>query len=590
MLVTYLYALPLWFVSLDMVLGILLWGHHASQKLKKWQTANALLIAVAVFGVLWVTLLNRRGPVESYVVLEPFHSLEVAKVQPEMYRELLMNGLLFYPLGLTLSNTWPRKWKTGLRVGLTVAVGMLLSIGVEYTQYRFSMGVSETDDVITNTLGTFIGASNLLVGDWMARARLRRRMRVSVPEGLLLESLGAAVRGEKLVKDEPVEPEDFRRFLELAGKHHVLPLVYEASFESAAACRAIAEAGDERWPAFYKAASVQQVLSQSVRTEAFLKLYARLAEAGFHPLVVKGLSCRELYPCGDYRASSDEDLLVPEAEFEPLCAFLSAEGLSSERSKEGEFERGFRKGSLYLELHRKLFSPESEALAELNRFFEGAFEEPYTLLLADGRQVQSLRPHEHFLYLILHAFKHFVHSGFGLRQVTDIGLWAERYREQIDWELLYEQCEQVSVLHFAGTVLALAERFLGKALRPGRWAELSDDPGPMLHGLLSGGIYGTADGSRLHSAQLTVNEVAADRGQRSSHLREVIFPSREKLLPQFPELKDHPGRLPLVWAKRIHSYIRENLTVDDNNALASLRIARERTELLELYQVISGNK
>ena len=38
-----------------------------------------------------------------------FAALTAARVQPELYREMLMNVFLFFPLGLTLSNALPRK-------------------------------------------------------------------------------------------------------------------------------------------------------------------------------------------------------------------------------------------------------------------------------------------------------------------------------------------------------------------------------------------------------------------------------------------------------------------------------------------------
>ncbi len=582
MFVNYLYALPLWFVSLDMLLGVVLWAHHSSQKLRCWQVCNALLVWVALFGVLWVTLLRRSGPVESYVVLTPFHSLEVAKAQPEMYRELLMNALLFYPLGLTLSNVWPRRWKPGVRILLTVAVGCLLSVWVEYTQYRFSMGVSETDDVITNTLGTLFGASNLALGALMASKREEKRRRLSVPEGLLLSSMKAAVRGDSADWQEEISAENWRRLFELAEKQHVLPLVYQAVY----GCPSASSEEGRGVLASVRGTAVARVLGQSVRTRRFLELYGKLREKGLHPLVVKGVLCRELYPQGDYRASGDEDLLIREDEWEAVCACLEQEGLSAQRSKEGEFECGFTGDGLYLELHRSLFSPDSEALSSLNGFFENAFERAESFRLQDGGEVMSLCPHDHFLYLILHTYKHFVYSGFGLRQILDIGLWAREYRARIDWERLASDCEQAHALTFAAAVLALAEQMLGEALRVGPMAALQPDTAPMLNDLLNGGIYGTADGSRLHSAQLTVNAVEASRNKRTSHLREVIFPSREKLQNLYPELIERPALLPLVWLRRSARYLKEIFTVDDNNALDSLRIARERTELLELYKVI----
>ncbi len=57
--------------------------------------------------------------------------------------------------------------------------------------------------------------------------------------------------------------------------------------------------------------------------------------------------------------------------------------------------------------HRHLFDSAEDAHDELNHFF------------ADTNPVEidgflAVPPHEHLLYLILHAYKHFVRSGIGL--------------------------------------------------------------------------------------------------------------------------------------------------------------------------------
>lgn len=62
---------------------------------------------------------------------------------------------------------------------------------------------------------------------------------------------------------------------------------------------------------------------------------------------------------------------------------------------------------LYIELHRHLFDSAEDAHDELNHFF------------ADLNPVEidgflAMPSHEHLLYLLLHAYKHFVRSGIGL--------------------------------------------------------------------------------------------------------------------------------------------------------------------------------
>ena len=159
----FIYTQPLSRVIIAMAIAIAIWG-YARTKLygKRWNIANALLACGMVAAILCITIFGRTAG-ECTLVLRPFASLTVARTQSEAYRELLMNIFLFFPLGLTLSNALPQRWGRWHRIGITVIAGLLLSVGIEYTQYCLALGVAETDDVICNTLGMFIGSTSLLV-------------------------------------------------------------------------------------------------------------------------------------------------------------------------------------------------------------------------------------------------------------------------------------------------------------------------------------------------------------------------------------------------------------------------------------------
>lgn len=73
------------------------------------------------------------------------------------------NIFCFIPFGMYLQG------RTGWRLCAVAALGLLLSLLIETLQYVLGTGVSELDDLILNTLGTFIGA--LCVRLWMKRQR-----------------------------------------------------------------------------------------------------------------------------------------------------------------------------------------------------------------------------------------------------------------------------------------------------------------------------------------------------------------------------------------------------------------------------------
>lgn len=408
-------------------------------------------------------------------------------------------------------------------------------------------------------------------------------MHFSQTETKFLEALRAAIRGQSVQWDETMPPEAWSGLMDLAHKHHVLPLIYEAVYRCPAA-------GDQAVLGLYKYHTMNMVTMQTMRTSEFLGLYRQMKEAGLHPLVVKGIVCRGLYPQGDFRPSGDDDLYVPVAEFDAFRRLLLDNGLTTTAPEDSDaYEISFvRPGStLHIELHRYLFPPESGAYGVLQDFFRDAFETSEEYPAGFGTNVASLNPQAHLLYLILHAYKHFVHAGFGLRQVCDIGLWAEKYQARIDWENLRAQCREAHALGFAASVFQIARDYLDIPLDiPEDWTG-GVPCEPMLKDLLVGGIYGSADRSRLHSSTATVEAVAAHRENRRSRNHAALFPSLDTMKNKYPMLRKHPYLLPAAWCMRIASYGRELIvTKNGSGAADTLRIANERKELLKLYDII----
>lgn len=82
---------------------------------------------------------------------------------PEKIRTLLMNGLLFEPLGLVLPELLPGSWSRGRRFFLVLLAACLLSLCLEAAQYHWGLGRAETDDVLLNTLGAALGSLELFL-------------------------------------------------------------------------------------------------------------------------------------------------------------------------------------------------------------------------------------------------------------------------------------------------------------------------------------------------------------------------------------------------------------------------------------------
>lgn len=537
---------------------------------------NTVLACAAAFIILYATILNRT-PGNYELILTPFAALSAARQQPELYREMLMNVFLFFPLGLTLSNALPRKWHRWGRIALTTLIGCILSAGIEYAQYRYALGMAEVDDVICNTLGAFIGSTSLLIAHAIEKSRERVRhtnMTLTTTETQFLHIAKAAISGGDL----PAEKVDWPAVFALAGQQKLLPILFEAA-------RATPAAGENAVLfAVTKQQVIGQVLNQTVRSAEFADLYRKLRSAGLHPIVVKGQLCSRLYPQTDHRISADDDLLIPDGEFMACHEQLLTNGLTTDTPADelasADEVSYTKKGSLlYIELHRHLFDSSEDAHDDLNHFFTDI-----NPVETDG--FLAMPPHEHLLYLILHAYKHFVRSGIGLRQFCDIGLWARAYHVEIDWQRLHEQCESVHAATFAAAAFCIAGDYLGIEFDlPAPW-DGSIDVEPLLHDTLCGGVYGSNDLTRLHSSTVTLNAVKASRTGEKSSVLSTVFPKREYLERRYPYLKKRPYLLPVAWMQRIAHYASEKQSGTDNSASGSIKLGKERIELMKRYGIM----
>lgn len=406
-----------------------------------------------------------------------------------------------------------------------------------------------------------------------------------------LDALKAALCNQNVDWGSPLSPQEWRSLFQLARIHSVLPLVYEAVYSCPAA------QGLE--PAVlqpFKTQAIQTAVLQTVKTQDFLQLEQSLEAAGVTPLVVKGLICRSLYPRPDLRPSSDEDILIPAGQFSACHAAMTAQGLEPlepEQNMEAAHEVSYGKpGSpLHIELHKSLFPPESEAYGEFNRFFDGAFDRAVTETV-HGVSVPTLGYTDHFFYLICHAFKHFLHSGFGIRQVCDIVLFANAHGSAIDWSAILKQCREIHAELFTAALLQIGRNYLNfdpeKACYPEEWRAIQVDAAPMLEDLLSGGIYGSADMSRRHSSNITLNAVTAGKkGKRSgAPILRTVFPSAKHLERRYPYLKRCPYLLPAAWIDRIFHYGKELKSGSSNRASDAIQIGNRRIELMKQYGII----
>lgn len=395
-------------------------------------------------------------------------------------------------------------------------------------------------------------------------------------EALFLSALRCGIRGEKLTGCTWNEP-DLTQLLRLALEHRVTALIAQA---------VVPDEGERGRLAPLFALGRRETVEQASHTAEFLLLLDALAAEGLHPAVMKGLICRSLYPHPEQRPSTDEDMLIRDEDFAAFHAALLRYGLTlvfPEAPTEGADEVSYwdKSKGLYIELHMRLIPPESDSYGDCNRYFADVLDHTVEVPIY-GREVRTLSPTDHLLFLLCHAYKHMLHGGVGLRQICDIGLFTERFEQEIDWNRVSSVCDALGIGYLCQGFFRIAQQHLGFRC-PAAFAGEEIDEMPLLLDCLRGGLYGVEDPNRQHSSTLTLEAVAAQkRGRINRGAWHSVFLPASSLANRFPYLRKRPWLLPIAWVQRVWLY----LTRDRANVRDTLRQGRERIELLRQYKIL----
>ena len=375
----------------------------------------------------------------------------------------------------------------------------------------------------------------------------------------------------------------------LAKNHNVLPLIFEAA-------SGYADFANSPNYQTYMAISMQWIMRQAQHTEEFLNLYRAFLAEDLHPIVMKGLVCRQLYgELADHRPSGDEDILVEKKDFEKAKSILEKQGYKIEREDitEGQIDElqeisfyGPGEDGLYIELHLNPTGHGNPLCSRMNERFKDVFTN-YREFDVDGVTVRTMNHTDHFLYLVFHAFRHLISGGFGIRQVLDILLYAEKYGNEIDWNYIKFTTKDFEAELFLSDLIHIGNTYLGFKLKPLCPPNCPDE---LLDDLMSNGAFGNGTEAQRSAHELTraafSSRGKAKHSNSAKALLNAIFPDKAQMLNQHPELEDMPWLLPKVWVGRWIKFIRLSKGANKNLALEGMKISRRRTELLKKYKIL----
>ena len=291
-------------------------------------------------------------------------------------------------------------------------------------------------------------------------------------------------------------------------------------------------------------------------------ILSELESRGIRHMALKGVVLKELYPSIGLRQMADNDILFDSDARGEMKQIMVARGYDVYAYNHSNHDVYLKEPVYNFEMHVSLFSPNKSHNFEA--YFANALE--VSRKNAGSSYGYSMTDEYFYLYLKAHEYKHWVHSGTGLRSLVDTYVYLKAKQDSMDREYLDSELKRLDILSYEEMTRALALKIFDPDFAESNidGAMLSEDEVRELDNFLFYGTYGTFAKQVSNDLDKTVTGEKNTFGQKLRYIMKSLFPPVEFYRVYSPLAYKHRWLIPFIAIKRIFIAItrrpKENLS------------------------------
>jgi len=325
-------------------------------------------------------------------------------------------------------------------------------------------------------------------------------------------------------------PEDFDYSLvyKLGLKHQILPMLYYGGAENPKFVASDVECKMLFGTMQLTALSENQLMQVECVCKEFDK-------NGIEYMKLKGSNIKSLYPKHEMRVMSDADILIREEQYAIIQNVLTGLGYTYKYSSDHELV--WKKDELTVELHKRIVpSYQKDFYAYFGEGWKKAYKKN------DESCEYVMKPEDEFVYIFTHLAEHYREAGIGIKHMTDIYLFLNKYTE-LDLDYIYNELEKLKLLDFFKNVKKTLDVWFNGA-------ECDDVAQFITAKIFDNGVYGNMVNA-LKSDALRYSKGTDVKGAKRKRKLHAIFLPYKTMCNVFPVLNKAPILLPFLWVWRI---------------------------------------
>ena len=274
------------------------------------------------------------------------------------------------------------------------------------------------------------------------------------------------------------------------------------------------------------------------KANMFEDISQKLSASKIPHMPVKGWYIRALYPVPELRTFGDVDILINKHDRQKTDEIFTENGYSIKDNWEPTYS--YDKGALRCEVHTELMDSDIGKGEQVITFFSNALKTAQK----DVGQRYSPEKSLHLMYLFCHLAKHLYSGGAGIRMYMDIALFLKAYGSSLDFEKLYEDSKKLNLDTFFKTVLSACSKWFEIELP----FDASDITQANLDALKKYTFGADLFGKTRDKSIISLRNDEA--GSKGSVLKDILFPTAEKIEERYKFIKGRKYLLPIAWVAR----------------------------------------
>lgn len=274
------------------------------------------------------------------------------------------------------------------------------------------------------------------------------------------------------------------------------------------------------------------------------QICAAMESFGIWHMPLKGFVLKELYPSMDMRQMSDQDILFDSAHKEKMRSFMRDRGYTLESEDDPHHDIYFKEPIYNIELHHTLVEDCDEL--KLRQCYENVRD----IMIPDAPDSfgYHMSDEDFYVYMIVHACKHYYEYGTGLRSFADIFVYITKKGDSLNWDHIFSQCAAMGVDWYERVCRSTAMKlFAAEQIEP-----LDAGEQDMVKHCFNSGTYGTHRGN----VEFKLKQLQSEGGRitpwtKFRYLLRRLFPNMDIMKRRSPMVRKYPWTLPLGWIIRL---------------------------------------